>query len=96
MPELSANDRAIVKQILQRHFPDRKVHVFGSRAHGRTKPWSDLDLAILGEAPLDDLPLAEARADFEESDLPFQVDLVPLRDLPQSLKENVLRHGMPL
>lgn len=96
MPELSTNDRAVVKQILQRHLPDRKVHIFGSRAHGRAKPWSDLDLAIVDETPLGDLPLAEARADFEESDLPFQVDLVPLRDLPPSLKENILRHGVPL
>ena len=32
--------------------PNRKVWAFGSRATGTTKPFSDLDLAILGDQPL--------------------------------------------
>lgn len=96
MPELTEAQRNIAKRIMHQHFPGRRVHVFGSRATGVTKPWSDLDLAILGEAPLGDLPLAEARADFEESDLPFQVDLVPWRDLPTMIQQHVMREGVPL
>lgn len=67
---------AIVRTILRRHVPGREVWAFGSRARGAAKPYSDLDLAILGEAPLG-LAVTAALADaFSESDLPWKVDVV--------------------
>lgn len=67
---------AIVRSILRRHVSEREVWAFGSRARGTAKPYSDLDLAILGEAPLG-LALSAALAeDFSESDLPWKVDVV--------------------
>ncbi len=66
----------IVRDILHRHVPDRKVLSFGSRATWTAKDYSDLDLAILGDEPLS-LNVASALTEsFEESDLPFKVDFV--------------------
>jgi predicted nucleotidyltransferase len=39
----------IVRSLLSRHVPDREVWAFGSRAKATAKPFSDLDLVILGE-----------------------------------------------
>lgn len=67
---------AIVRGILLRHFPDREVWAFGSRVRGTAKPWSDLDLVLLGDrlpGLRDEGLLREA---FEESDLPWKVDVV--------------------
>ena len=50
--DLRPDHRAIVREILQRHVPDRKVLAFGSRATWTAKDYSDLDLAILGDEPL--------------------------------------------
>jgi predicted nucleotidyltransferase len=61
---------------------------------GAAKPWSDLDLVLLGEQPASDLALAETRADFEESDLPFRVDLSEWRDLPASLRQHITEQGV--
>ena len=48
---MSANEAAIVRGILDRFIPpDTCVYVFGSRAGGKPKPWSDLDLAFESEA----------------------------------------------
>ncbi|MEY4908686.1 MAG: hypothetical protein RL260_2404 [Pseudomonadota bacterium] len=69
----------IVRNVLSRLVPDREVWAFGSRAGGGThppKPWSDLDLAVIGPAPLsldEQAALSEA---FSESDLPWRVDVV--------------------
>ncbi len=64
---------AILRDILPR---DVTVHVFGSRASGRAKAWSDLDLMLEGPGPLP-LSLVAALAEaFEESELPWKVDLV--------------------
>lgn len=78
-PYLALNEmeRSIVTSILNAHLPDgTSVHVFGSRAGGKPKPWSDLDLVLeaLGPLPLSlTAKLAEA---FEESELPWKVDIV--------------------
>ena len=49
--------------------------MFGSRAHGTAKPFSDLDLLVLGPA-LDASLRGTLEEAFDESDLPFRVDIV--------------------
>jgi predicted nucleotidyltransferase len=82
MLELSPSQRDTVRRILARHVPEREVRAFGSRVTGRAWRYSDLDLVVMGAEPLPDLTLADLRADFEDSDLPFRVDLLEARDLP--------------
>jgi predicted nucleotidyltransferase len=65
-----------VRAILRRHVPEREVWVFGSRATGTAKEYSDLDLAVIGDIPLDLGQLALLENDFDESELPFKVDVV--------------------
>lgn len=66
----------IVAAILERHVPDKAVWAFGSRATRTAKPYSDLDLAIIGESALPLSLMAAMEHDFTESDLPFKVDLL--------------------
>ena len=66
-----------VRGILRVHVPGLEVWAFGSRVHGENlKPFSDLDLAIITETPLDAEKLAELREAFSESALPFKVDFL--------------------
>lgn len=80
MPELSVDLRAdhlqLVLDILAKNVPDREVWAFGSRVQGRAKPYSDLDLAVLGDLPMGLDVLAALTDDFAESDLPIRVDIV--------------------
>lgn len=77
----------IVRDILRRHVPDRKVLAFGSRATWTAKDYSDLDLAVLGDEPLP-LDVASALAeDFVESDLPFKVDVVDWASTSESFRK---------
>ncbi len=69
-------DLKTVQDILRRHIPDREVWAFGSRVTGKVKPFSDLDLAIIGSEPVPASILMELKEAFTESDLPFKVDLV--------------------
>jgi type I restriction enzyme S subunit len=96
MPELNETHLTLVRRIVTKRLPGCEVRIFGSRARGDAKPWSDLDLTVVDEMPISDLALAEARADFEESDLPFGVDLVPWSELPASLRRAVRREGKRL
>lgn len=74
---LTDDECALVRAILHRHLPRGfRVGVFGSRANGTAKPWSDLDLVLSGERPLPLSVLAELAEAFDESALPWKVDLV--------------------
>ena len=66
----------IVQTILRRHVPQFPVWAFGSRAQWRAKPYSDLDLAIIADAPLSLATCGALAEAFSESDLPWRVDIV--------------------
>ena len=92
--DLRPDHWAIVSDILRRLLPDRKVLAFGSRATWTAKDYSDLDLAILGDEPLS-LHEASALAErFEDSDLPFKVDLVDWARLDESFQDILRRDGV--
>ena len=76
--EISPNELRIVKDILARCLPPSyRTFAFGSRATGRRlKPWSDLDLAIEGPEPLAFEVIGLLREEFDESLLPWKVDIV--------------------
>jgi len=74
---LTPQELATVRAILARHLPAGvTVSVFGSRARGTAKPWSDLDLALGAPSPLPLALLAALAEAFDESALPWKVDLV--------------------
>lgn len=76
MLDLTPEHLVEVRRILQLHLPGRAVRAFGSRVQGTAKPFSDLDLAVMGETPLDFRQLAALKDAFAESDLSFRVDVV--------------------
>jgi predicted nucleotidyltransferase len=76
MIDLAEHHLDTVRRILAEYVPSCEVRAFGSRIRGMVKPWSDLDLAIVGTTELDFLTLANIREAFEESDLPIQVDVL--------------------
>ena len=85
--EMEPRHRAIVAGILRRHVPGREVWVFGSRAAGRSRPYSDLDLAIGGDTPLPLSVMAALSDAFENSLLPFKVDVVDWATASDSFRQ---------
>ena len=79
-----------VSAILRTHLPNRRVWAFGSRATGlRVRRFSDLDLAVGGE----ELTLSQAallREAFDESRLPFKVDVAVLGSLTTEFRSRIL------
>ena len=77
--------RAIIDSVL----PGAEVWVFGSRATGHARPFSDLDLLLTRPRSLSWLQCADLRDAFEASDLPFKVDVVEAEGLSGGIKERV-------
>lgn len=76
MIDVADKDLKLIRRILKKHISDRHVSAFGSRVQGTAKPFSDLDLAVMGEKPLELSVLSALQYDFSESDLPYRIDLV--------------------
>lgn len=74
--KLSPRHFQLVRGILRRYVPCIEVRAFGSRVSGGNREWSDLDLVVVSAESLEPLLLADLRIAFEESELPFQVDVL--------------------
>jgi predicted nucleotidyltransferase len=73
------------------------VTAFGSRARGTARPDSDLDLCLKnGETAVPLREMARLRAAFEQSRLPFVVDLVDFSQLPVNFQTQINREGIQL
>jgi type I restriction enzyme S subunit len=96
MLDLRREHLAIVQDILAHHLPGREARIFGSRAHGPAKPFSDLDLVIMGEQRVPDAVRSVVQEAFEESDLPYRVDLVVWAEAPASLRDTITRTSVPI
>lgn len=67
-----------------------RVFIFGSRATGKSKKFSDYDIGILGEKPIPWKTLALIEEVFENSDLPFDVDIVDFSLVSQGFRKIAL------
>ena len=85
---ITAEQRRTVLELLNRHLPDTAAWACGSRVKGTSRPASDLDLVVFA-GPKQSARVAELREAFEESNLPFRVDLFVWDEVPESAKRRI-------
>lgn len=76
--------------ILAAHAPKVEARAFGSRVDGNPKDYSDLDLALVGAAKLDAAVMGGLKEAFEESDLPFRVDILDWNAISEEFQKVIL------
>ena len=89
--DIDPADRATVLELLHRHVPDCEVRAYGSRVTWRARPYSDLDLAVVGSDALGPLALMELREALANARLPFLVDVLEWDALPDSFCREIER-----
>lgn len=90
------SDLDTVRRIILSGLGRRKVRIFlfGSRANGKAREASDVDVAVL---PLERLPqglLSEIRLSLHESKVPYAVDLVDLSHADPKFRMRVMEEGL--
>lgn len=76
MIDVSPTYLEIIRRILAEYIGHCEVRAFGSRVVGTAKEHSDLDLAIVAPGKIERRTSMLLREAFEESDLPFRVDVI--------------------
>jgi predicted nucleotidyltransferase len=88
--DLREDHAAIVRAVLRAHLPQgATAYVFGSRAHGGARQYSDLDLALEWDRPLGLDTIGQIAEALSESDLPFKVDIVDLSLLDPAFRARI-------
>ncbi|MBJ7532958.1 nucleotidyltransferase domain-containing protein [Rhodomicrobium vannielii ATCC 17100] len=95
--DIRPQDLATVHAILGATLPaTARIWAFGSRAARKARRGSDLDLAVdVGRELTQDEEVALAVA-FEESDLPYTVDIVDLHSVSESFRHIIKQTAQPL
>jgi predicted nucleotidyltransferase len=76
MIDVSGKHLETIRRILAEYVGDCEVRAFGSRVCGTAKNHSDLDVAVVGTKKMNQRAKMLLREAFEESDLPFRVDVI--------------------
>ena len=88
---------AILRDVLRRILPsDARAFVFGSRAHGGARRYSDLDLALEWGRPLGLDLIGQIAEALSESDLPDRVDIVDLSMVEPLFRDRIAADCVPL
>ena len=76
-----------VKHILTKYVHDgsAKFYIFGSRAKGNYRKYSDIDIAIESNNFTDEIK-SKLEFEFENSTLPYEVDVINLNSITEKFK----------
>ncbi|MBF0550511.1 MAG: nucleotidyltransferase domain-containing protein [Deltaproteobacteria bacterium] len=86
--DITDRQRVEILALLSRYLPDVEIWAFGSRVKCSARPHSDLDLVAFTK-PDQKTRIAELKEAFEESSLPFRVDLHIWDEMPESFHKNI-------
>ena len=88
--DLRDEHAAILRSILRKHLPaGARAFIFGSRAQGTARQYSDLDLALEWDRPLGLDLVGEIAEALSESDLPYKVDIVDMALVEPSFRARI-------
>ena len=93
--QITAKQRKIVTDLLERHLPNTTAWVYGSRAKWASRPQSDLDLVVFA-TPKQNGRVSDLREALEESNLPFRVDLFVWDTVPVQFRQHIKREHVVL
>ena len=86
--DLTDTQRTTVLAMLKQHLPGTEAWVYGSRAKWTSTPQSDLDLVVFAK-PEQRRQVGDLREAFDESTLPFRVDLFVWDEVSDSVRKRI-------
>lgn len=92
MLDVKENHLNIIKKILKKY--SYVFYVYGSRAKKRARKNSDLDLCYKEKIP--ENIISEIKEEFEESDLPFKVDITSWGNMSLTFQKLIEKDLNPL
>ena len=86
--DITAEERGVVLELLEQYLPGTPAWAYGSRVQWTSRPQSDLDLVVFA-TPEQGSRVGTLREAFEESNLPFRVDLFVWDAVPEAFRQQI-------
>ena len=96
MPVPAHPDLELASRVIRSHLAGKNVRVrlFGSRARGDSRTWSDIDVAVQANPALPAGVLSTLREALDGSSCLLNVDVVDWNDADVVLREAITREGI--
>lgn len=79
---------------VNKHAPQTRIYLFGSRAKTRRNTRSDIDIALDFGAPLSTRIIGNIKEDLAQSHIPYFVDIVDVHMVSQDMYDDIMRDGI--
>ena len=77
-----------IRKTIRQYLQVGKIYLFGSRTKGTSRKYSDIDIAL--DCPnLNENILLKIKNDFENSTLPYEVDVLDLNNISETFKQHI-------
>jgi len=97
---MAYNDQYInqIGGVIRSYLPssEYRLMLFGSRARGTARRWSDVDIGIEGRTRVPLRIMAKIQGALEESDIPYRVDVIDMHTAQKKFREHVHSSSIPL
>lgn len=95
---MNKKTKKIIKNTIYEYLPKDKFEafIFGSWTNGRSRKYSDIDIGIEGKSAIDFETLAKIKDKFEESDLPYSIDIVDFSYVSDEFKKISKQNIIPI
>ena len=93
--DLDAVYLEVLLGLLNLHIPDTAVWAYGSRVSGKARKYSDLDLVAFADTS-QDKQITDLKEAFEESNLPFRVELFVWDEIPEHFHNEIQNNHIEL
>ena len=93
--DITDSHKEIIVKLVEKYLPNTTIWVYGSRVKNRSRPQSDLDM-IAFAIPEQKNQVFNLKEAFDESDLPFRVDLFVWDEIPKQFKNNITKEHLIL
>ena len=75
-----------IKEIISKYLIDYELYLYGSRAKGLARKYSDVDLAISSPMLTQEIK-SKIEFDLENSTFPYKIDLADLNNITEQIKK---------
>lgn len=81
-----------LKEVISKYLDNFDLYLYGSRAKGCARKYSDIDIALSSEQLTPEIK-SKIEFELEDSTLPYKVDLIDLNDITDKFK-NLIKETM--
>lgn len=85
--------KGFIKQTVYKYLPaDYKVFIFGSRARGTNRKYSDVDIGLKGPQKISLKTIFRLKEEFFDSNIPYMVDVADFSGEETSFKKLAVKN----